>query len=671
MTDSHVTGLVGRRVGVYDIVEEVGRGGMGVVYRAHDRSLDRDVALKVLLPSVASDPEFEKRFVREARAAARLDHPNIVHVHTAGRFENVLFIAMQFVKGKTLTQFQSERQGKIDWKEAFGIARQAADALGAAHKAGLVHRDIKPTNIMVDDAGRVKIMDFGLMRSSLNPERITQSGVFFGTPEYASPEQCETSEVDGRADIYSLGAVLYEMLTGRVPHVAETPMALFKKITEEDPQEVTSLNPLVPKHVVEVVRKMLARNRDERYATCGALIADLDRVLSGHPSSAAMKTVVAARPGRGTSRGALAGLALTAAVLLAGLMWLLVTSVRGATPIDTPKTDRVGLVVFDFKNARGGADAQWYEIALSDMLISSLAQQPWLTVPTRDQLLWKVQDMALGDRVRDEHRRRLVTEFAAHAYVAGTYYVEGGRVRVTATVYRVSDNVPVFPTMKIERPESELFALVDEMAKAVSDGLKSMQAPAGGEQARAHGDAPLRSTAEVMLARAELGEDEKLPRRQRGRFAAQTPAPGAQLADKGAYAGGKDATRDELRKAAERKLEQAYLGATMDADAMRHWYESRRMLEKSGCDQDEVALLAVDLDQCWAVDDHAQLQRALENFQSCLKVVADAKKAGGCKVQRANVEWECAKCALQRAEPGECPCGQALMLKVKLETKKE
>ena len=277
MTDSHVTGLVGRRVGVYDIVEEVGRGGMGVVYRAHDRSLDRDVALKVLLPSVASDPEFEKRFVREARAAARLDHPNIVHVHTAGRFENVLFIAMQFVKGKTLTQFQSGRQGRIDWKEAFGIARQAADALGAAHKAGLVHRDIKPTNIMVDDGGRVKIMDFGLMRSSLNPERITQSGVFFGTPEYASPEQCETSEVDGRADIYSLGAVLYEMLTGRVPHVAETPMALFKKITEEDAQEVTALNPQVPKHAVEVVRKMLARRRDERYATCGA------RASSGRP----------------------------------------------------------------------------------------------------------------------------------------------------------------------------------------------------------------------------------------------------------------------------------------------------------------------------------------------------------------------------------------------------
>ncbi len=679
MADTDIRSLVGRRIGVYEIVEEVGKGGMGVVYRAHDRSLDRDVALKVLLPSLCSDPEFEKRFVREARAAARLDHPNIVHVHTAGRFENVLFIAMQFVRGKTLQQLQEARGGRFEPDEALKIVRQAAEALAAAHKVGLVHRDIKPNNIMLsfDSAadgrsaqdkdemglpteasqarsaqgspakvGRVKIMDFGLMRSSLKPDKITQTGVFFGTPEYASPEQCETSNVDGRSDIYSLGAVLYEMLTGRVPHVAETPLALFKKISEEDPAEIRDFNPRVPKPVAALVRRMLARKAADRYESCDALIADIDRALAGQPVTVERSTV---------KRSTVIGLAAAALMLVAGLVWLLGTAGK-APEVDTPKGGRVGVVVFDFKNGTAAADAQWYEIALSDLLIASLGQHGYLQVPTRDQLLWKVQDMSLGDRVRDEHRRRLVSEFGAHAYVVGTYYSTNGRVLVTATCYRIKDNAPVFPTMRIERPEGEMFALVDEVSAAVARGLEGM---AGGTASAPGARAEPKPCQELLLARADGGrargeeklalEGAELSRPERDKKREEPPA-----------------TPAPDRKVVPDSARAKYFRHAVDADTMRHFYQCRQQLEKAGCDAEEFQILAVDLDQQLGVVDAAQYQRAIENFQNCVREVADAKRAAGWKVRRDNVTWVCCE-GTEQAQPGTCAkCGAALVICVKM-----
>ena len=214
--------LIGRKVGEYQVVRELGRGGMGVVYLAHDAALQRDVAIKVLQPDLASDPEFEARFIREARTSAKIEHPNVVPVYTAGRDGDLLYMAMAFVKGRTLDALLKAR-GKLPVTEAVDIIRQAARGLGAAHAASLVHRDIKPHNIMIDDAGRVKIMDFGLMRSWSDRDAITATGVFSGTPQYASPEQCESGTLDGRSDLYSLGAVFYELLTGKRPTRATRP----------------------------------------------------------------------------------------------------------------------------------------------------------------------------------------------------------------------------------------------------------------------------------------------------------------------------------------------------------------------------------------------------------------------------------------------------------------
>ena len=372
--------LVGRRLGDYEILETLGEGGMGIVYRARDLALDREVALKVLQPYLAQDEEYERRFVREAKMAAKLDHPNIVAVYAAGRCESMLFMAMQLVRGRTLHQVLRERH-RLPVAEALGIVRQAAEALDVAHKAGLVHRDIKPNNIMVDDQGRVKIMDFGLMRSHVSGEAITRSGDFFGTPEYASPEQCETSELDGRSDLYSLGAVLYEMLAGRMPHKADTPLALFKKILHEPPPPIRKINPDVPPAVEALVNKLLAKKPSQRFTSASELIAEIDRVMK-NPNADGFS--------RRLGSLAIAG-AIVLAIVAGFVFWPkkapdlahVVPSVGTSPTTTVAKSERLRLAVFDLKNGMAEPQTAWYEIALSDLLIASLSQHPSLDVPTR------------------------------------------------------------------------------------------------------------------------------------------------------------------------------------------------------------------------------------------------------------------------------------------------
>jgi serine/threonine protein kinase len=450
--------LAGRRIGDYQVVRELGRGGMGVVYLAHDASLQRDVAIKVLQPALASDPEFETRFIREARTSAKIEHPNVVPVYTAGRDGDLLYMAMAFVKGRTLDALLKAR-GKLPVAEAVDIVRQAARGLGAAHAASLVHRDIKPHNIMIDDAGRVKIMDFGLMRSWRDRDAITETGVFYGTPQYASPEQCESGALDGRSDLYSLGAVFYELLTGRRPHTGDTPVALLKKILLEEPATVRSLNPDIPPGVAAVVEKMMAKRADDRFATADEVVAALD----------------APKPAAATSRRPVLLAAVGALVFfgLGALLWR-----PGAAPVvEPPPSDRTRLVVFDLKNGIPRPESAWYSIALSDLLIASLSGRPKLDVPTRDTLLWTLKQMELAGQASDDHRRVLTSELKARAYLSGNYYAQGGRIRLTLTGYRLPENSPLFPELTFERPESDLFGLVDQAAAAVAKVLLGEEPP--------------------------------------------------------------------------------------------------------------------------------------------------------------------------------------------------
>ncbi|RMG13758.1 MAG: serine/threonine protein kinase, partial [Planctomycetota bacterium] len=228
MTSKSDGSLVGRRLGGYEVVSFIGRGGMGAVWRGRDLALDRAVAIKTLSPEIARTPGQTERFVREARVAAKLNHPNVVQIYAAGCEEGVAFMVLELVTGCSLHELARANQ-PFPLRTACTLLRDAGKGLAAAHALGIVHRDLKPENILVTSAGVPKLADFGLAYSQ-HGQRITTSGVFLGTPQYASPEQCNAEELTERSDLYSLGVVLYELVSGRPPYEAPTPLALFKKI---------------------------------------------------------------------------------------------------------------------------------------------------------------------------------------------------------------------------------------------------------------------------------------------------------------------------------------------------------------------------------------------------------------------------------------------------------
>jgi serine/threonine-protein kinase len=269
------------RIGHYTIVSELGRGGMGVVYKAHEESLNRYVAIKVLGEHLQDDTEYVERFVREARSAAALSHPNIVQIYSIAEDQGTHYFAMEYVTG-TNVQRMIQIQGKMAPADAVRIILQAAAGLEEAHSHGVIHRDIKPANLMVTEKGLVKIADFGLALIGGATNRLTATGMLMGTPGYLSPEQCLDQSPDHRTDIYSLGVTLFEMVTGRMPFRADSPLALLKLIVEVDPPDVGELNPDIDDELRSMIAKMLAKDRDERYSSCSEIIDDLQGWLQAH-----------------------------------------------------------------------------------------------------------------------------------------------------------------------------------------------------------------------------------------------------------------------------------------------------------------------------------------------------------------------------------------------------
>ena len=279
--------LIGKRIGNYQIVDQLGKGGMGIVFKAKDLSLGRLAALKFLPDSMASDEDIVKRFVREARSAARLNHPNIVTIYGVARHEGNYYIAMECVEGKPLGEL-IRKHGKVEVRHAVDIIRQAAEALAEAHTHGIVHRDIKPPNIMITDTGRVKVMDFGLARANYESVQLTSTGTTMGTPHYMPPEQWKDARVDGRSDIYSLGVTMFQLLSGKVPYHASSALAIMRKIFDEPTPVLTDLNSEMPPQVSDIVEKMMAKTPEERYASAEDLVRDLEEYLASHakPSAA-------------------------------------------------------------------------------------------------------------------------------------------------------------------------------------------------------------------------------------------------------------------------------------------------------------------------------------------------------------------------------------------------
>ncbi|HEV3027411.1 MAG TPA: protein kinase, partial [Planctomycetota bacterium] len=315
--------LIGSVFGSYKVVSRIGEGGMGAVYQGLDEALDRPVALKVLHSHFADNREYQERFLREARNAANatLDHPNITQVYAAGRQGPHLWMAMQLVRGRTLGKLLQERV-KLPPAEALNIVRQVAEGLSAAHAARMIHRDIKPDNLMIDESGRVKIMDFGLMRSvDVKKDGLTQDGLFVGTLEYASPEQCQEGPLDARTDLYSLGVVLYELLSGARPYRSRTALDYLSVIPDprQPPAPLRQQNPDLPAALETLVHRLISKRPEDRPASAKDLIAEIDQVLVELERSISKKADPA--PARGAAFS-IVGWSLALAACLAAALWL-------------------------------------------------------------------------------------------------------------------------------------------------------------------------------------------------------------------------------------------------------------------------------------------------------------------------------------------------------------
>ena len=267
--------LLGNR---YEIVEKIGNGGMATVYKATDKVLKRNVAVKILRDEFTTDEEFIKRFEVEAQSAARLTHPNIVSIYDVGVEDNFHYIVMELIQGKTLKEIILEEKGPLPWKWSVNVAIQIASALETAHRNNIIHRDIKPHNIIITEDGIAKVTDFGIAKAVSN-STITAFGTTMGSVHYFSPEHARGGYTDAKSDLYSLGVVLYEMVTGRLPFDADTPVSVALKHMQEKPKEPIEVNPNVPKAVNKIIMKALQKDPNLRYQSATEMLTDLNRAL--------------------------------------------------------------------------------------------------------------------------------------------------------------------------------------------------------------------------------------------------------------------------------------------------------------------------------------------------------------------------------------------------------
>ncbi len=382
--------------GRYQIIEELGKGGMGRVYKVFDQEVQAKMALKLIKPEISADKQTINRFRNELKIARDISHKNICRMYDLGKEAGNYFITMEYVSGEDLKSF-IRRSRQLVVGTAIFIAKQVCEGLAEAHRLGVVHRDLKPGNIMIDREGNAKIMDFGIARS-FSVKGITGAGVMIGTPEYMSPEQVEGKEVDQRSDIYSLGIILYEMLTGQVPFEGDTPFTVGVKHKSEIPKDPSELNAQIPQDLNRLVLKCLEKTKERRYQTAGELGDDLEKIEKGIPTAKRpipKRKTITSKPITVTlsRKKLLIPAFVTALVGLAVVIWFVF--LKKEAPL-VPEQKR-SIAVISFENQSGDKAYDYLSKVIPNLLITNLEQSGYFNVTTWERMRDLLKQVGKGD----------------------------------------------------------------------------------------------------------------------------------------------------------------------------------------------------------------------------------------------------------------------------------
>jgi serine/threonine protein kinase/predicted Zn-dependent protease len=461
--------------GRYQVIEELGKGGMGKVYKVFDKEVNAKVALKLIKPEIASDKKTIERFRNELKVARDIAHKNVCRMYDLGREEGAYYITMEYVSGEDLKSF-IRRAGFLSAGKAISIGNQVCEGLLEAHRLGVIHRDLKPQNIMIDKEGNARIMDFGIARS-LRAKGITGSGVMIGTPEYMSPEQVDGKEVDQRADIYSLGVILYEMVTGRVPFEGDTAFSIGVKQKSEIPKPPKEINEQIPEDLNRVILKCMQKEKESRYQSVSELHSELMNLEKGIPTT---ERIVPERKPL-TSREItvqfslkklfIPGLIVIAVIVIGLIIWQILPEQK-SIPLASEGEPSLAVVYFDNNTGDEGLD-HWRK-AIAELLITDLSQSKLIKVLSKERLfdILKQTDLLEAKSYSSKEINDITTRGGVNHVLQGGFAKAGDTFRINYTLQN-AESGELLGSDSLEAKEEEgIFSMVDNMTIRIKEDFK-------------------------------------------------------------------------------------------------------------------------------------------------------------------------------------------------------